>query len=115
MKFLIAFATLALFAVINANPYGQSRGGYGGGYGGEIAYVQEGSYGRGGGYGGHSQPLYSKNSGARAAAAAAANNGAVRPGRYDQVAVLGLEIDGGYNAPSYGNYGGRGGYGRGGY
>ncbi|KAH8370604.1 hypothetical protein KR093_004355, partial [Drosophila rubida] len=107
----IAFATLALFAVINANPYGISRGGYGGGYGREIAYVQEPSYGRSS-YGG--QPLYSKNSGARAAAAAAANNGAVRPGRYDQVAVLGLEIDGSYNAPSYGGYG-NGGYGRRGY
>ncbi|XP_034481898.1 chorion protein S15 [Drosophila innubila] len=111
MKFLFAFATLALFAMINANQYGSNRG-YGGGYGG-LAYVQEPSYGHGsyGGHGGHSyaQPLYSNPSNARAAASAAASNGAIRPGNYRQLAVPGYEIDTSYNAPSRG-YGS--GYGR---
>ncbi|KAL7733318.1 hypothetical protein ACLKA6_004814 [Drosophila palustris] len=109
MKFLFAFATLALFAMINANQYGNNRG-----YGG-LAYVQEASYGLGPyggrGYGGNSyaQPLYSVPSGARAAASAAASSGAVRPGNYRQLAIPGYEIDTSYNAPSRG-YGS--GYGR---
>ncbi|EDW69113.1 chorion protein S15 [Drosophila virilis] len=116
MKFLIAFAVLALVACINANPYGSNRG-----YeGGRVAYVQEvgyggGSYGNQGygnhGYGnrGYAQPLYSRSSNPSASAAAAAASAGIRPGRYEQAAVIGYDLDASYNGHS------RGGYGRGGY
>ncbi|XP_017840130.1 chorion protein S15 [Drosophila busckii] len=116
MKFLIAFASLALFAVINASPYG-GHSSYGGGHSGygNIAYVQDQGYG-GSYHGGYAQPLRSISSNPRAAAAAAASSADLNQGYYNKQAVIGYEIDGSWNGPSRG-YGSRGGYGsnRGGY
>nr|prf chorion protein s15 [Drosophila silvestris] len=111
MKFLIAFATVAVFACVSANPYGGNigygglGGGYLGGLGGHglgrVGYVQN----LGGGYGRRSL-LVSQPSNPSAAAAAAAASSGVRPGLYNQGGVIGYELDGGY-------IGRRGGYGGG--
>ncbi|KAH8327629.1 hypothetical protein KR074_004823, partial [Drosophila pseudoananassae] len=103
--------SLALFAYINASPYG-GRGGYGGYGGQEVAYESiRGGYG-GHNHGGYQQeyrPLVARGEQPRAAAAAASAAAAVNQGSYRQFVVPSYEIDGGYNGPSHGGYG-RGGY-----
>ncbi|KAH8319247.1 hypothetical protein KR067_001176, partial [Drosophila pandora] len=100
--------SLALFAYINASPYGGGRGGYGGQ---EVVYesIRGGYGGHHGGYQPEYRPLVARGEQPRAAAAAASAAAAVNPGSYRQYVVPSYEIDGGYNGPSHGGYG-RGGY-----
>ncbi|KAH8301231.1 hypothetical protein KR018_008803, partial [Drosophila ironensis] len=99
--------SLALFAYINASPYG-GRGGYGQDVVYEAVRGGYGGYGNRGEHGGYGRPLYSRGEQPRAAAAAASAAAAVNQGSYRQYAIPSYELDGGY-------HGHEGGYGRGGY